>query len=131
MARLSAAAAVVALVAGCGGSAEPAATAPTTPTLEPERRPRVVDAVDDLSEFTCAPDDGGAWAASGVLTNGTGRLASYAVTVVVAGAEAAAARGKQRTLPVRPGEPTRFEIRDIPVSAGGDLTCSVRVVRHR
>jgi hypothetical protein len=121
------------LASGCGGSSDPTATSSPTPSATPDakRRPAVVDAIDDLSEFSCAPGEDGAWRASGVLTNATDRVASYAVTVVVAGAEAAAARGKQRTLPVSPREPTPFAIRDIPVSPGADPTCSVRVVRHR
>lgn len=130
--RMVALLALLAVVPGCGRSVGPAATT-TTPSVTPdaERRLAAVDATDDLTGFSCAPGQDGAWAASGVLTNGTDRVASYAVTVVVAGAEAAAARGKQRTLPVPPDEPTRFQIRDIPVSPGTDLTCSVRVVRHR
>jgi len=129
--RTAALAAVVAIVSGCGGSAEPAATtAPTQSTPDPERRPRVVDAIEDLSDFTCAPDARGAWAASGVLTNTTRRVASYAVTVVVAESQAAGVRGKQRRLPTSPGEPKQFTIRGIPVT-GVDPACSVRVVRQR
>ena len=119
------------LVSACGGSAERAATVPTTPTVDSERRPRVVDAVEDLTEFTCQPGEGDGWVASGVLTNSTRRVASYAVTVVVAGSDSGRVPGKQRTLPVPPGEPTPFEIRAIPVAAGLDAACSVRVVRHR
>jgi hypothetical protein len=130
--RVAALVAVLGVAAGCGGSAGPAATSPApSTTTDAKRRPAVVDASDDLSEFSCATGEGGAWAASGVLTNGTDRVASYAVTVVVAGPEAASVRGKQRTVALRPGEPTPFTIRDIPVSSGIDPTCSVRVVRHR
>jgi len=131
MGRLAAAVVAVAFVSGCGGSAEPAATtAPTQSTADPERRPRVVDAIEDLSDFTCAPDDRGVWTASGVLTNTTRRVASYAVTVVVAESQAGGVRGKQRRLPASPGEPKQFTIRRIPVN-GVDPACSVRVVRHR
>jgi len=124
--------ALVAVASGCGGSAEPGATTATTgSTGERERRPRVVDAGDELTGFTCAPGEGSAWTASGVLTNSTERVASYAVTVVVAGSDAARVRGKQRTLPVLPGQPTPFTIRGIPVGGGLEPACSVRVVRHR
>ena len=133
MARRSAALLAVLFVAsGCGGSDQPAAsTAPPASTPEPERRPGVVDAIDDLTDFTCQPGEDDGWIASGVLTNSTKRIASHAVTVVVAGSDAGRVPGKRRTLPVPPGEPTQFAIRAIPVAAGLDPACSVRVVRHR
>ena len=133
MARRSAALlAVVVVASACGGSEEPtASTASPASTPEPERLPPVVDAIDDLTDFTCQPGEGDGWVASGVLTNSTQRVASYAVTVVVAGSEPGRVPGKRRTLPVPPGEPTQFAIRAIPVAAGLDPACSVRVVRHR
>ena len=130
--RSAAVLAVVFVASGCGGFDEPSSsTAPPASTPEPERRPRVVDAIDDLTDFTCQPGDGDGWVASGVLTNSTQRVASYAVTVVVAGSDAGSVPGKRRTLPVPPGEATPFAIRAIPVAAELDPACSVRVVRHR
>lgn len=122
-------------VSACGGSGEPSASPTTGSAAGPDGNRRSglggADAVDDLSDFRCAPDDAGRWRAAGVITNPTERTASYAVTVVVAGADAGDAQGKRRTLPALPREPTPFAIGNVPVGAGVDATCSVRVVRLR
>ena len=137
MGRLTAALlAVLCVVSGCGiGSDEPSGgpTPSTADTPHPARQAAlgVADAVTDLTEFRCAPGEGGRWEASGVITNPTQRTASYAVTVVVSGPEVRDPQGKRRTLPALPGEPTPFAIGNVPTSAAVDPTCSVRVVRLR
>jgi len=126
----------LALTGGCGGGSGDPVAGVTPADLDSERRVAErlggVDAADDLSGFSCAPNDDGRWRASGVITNGTDRRASYAVTVLVAGAETAEGRAKERTLVgLRTGEPTKFTILDVPVASGSDPTCTVRVVRLR
>lgn len=127
----------LALVSACGsGSGEPSAS-PTTPseTAAPGGAGRDglrgADAVGDLSSFRCEPDDDGRWEASGFITNPTDRTASYAVTVVVSGADIRDAQGRQRILPALPGAQTPFAIANVPMGDGVDPTCSVRVVRLR
>ncbi len=125
----------LAIVTGCGlGSGGQPSSAPSSATEPSKPAPDGLgsaDAAADLSDFSCAPGDDGRWKASGFLTNPRERTASYAVTVVVAGADVRDAEGKRRTLPALPGDPTPFTIAKVPVAAGVNPTCSVRVVRLR
>ncbi len=105
--------------------------ATTSPTNVPKpQRLGGEDAIEDLSEFDCTAGDNGRWNASGIIINSADRAAGYAITVVVAGAEAPPDAAKQRTLARLPmGAPTQFVIKNVPVSAAVDPSCSVRVVR--
>ncbi len=127
---------VVVLVSACGIGADEPSDSPLPSTAAAPGSAREAglggaDAVSDLSDFQCARAQRGRWEASGVITNPTRRTASYAVTVVVSGAEVRDPQGKRRTLPALPGEPTPFAIGNVPTSAAVDPTCSVRVVRLR
>nr|CAA9360088.1 MAG: hypothetical protein AVDCRST_MAG46-3219 [uncultured Nocardioidaceae bacterium] len=135
---LGALGAVLVLAAGCGGGddAEPPTPAdPTTPatatdTASPPPPAGGVDAAADLSEFVCAPDETGAWNASGVLTPSSPGTGDYSITVVVATAEESTVQGRERVLTgLDNGVAVPFEIRDIPPEGTGDLTCQVKVVR--
>lgn len=137
MGRLTAALlATLWVAAACGGGSTEPSAGPTTgsaPAPDGTRRggDPGVDAVAELTDFRCAPDDAGRWKAAGVITNPTERVASYAVTVVVSGADARDVEGKRRILPAPPGDPRPFAIGNVPVGAGVGPTCSVRVVRLR
>lgn len=127
----------VCLASGCGGVGNPfSADEPTSAsTKKPAndakgQRLGGADAIGELSDFDCAQRGNGRWKAVGTITNSTASPASYGVSVVVADAEAPPTSAKQRTLASIPvGQPTRFTIWNIPVSAGTDLNCTVRVVR--
>lgn len=129
--------AALVLAAGCGGGdAEPPTpedpTTTTTPT-ETETPPAPAggeDASADLSEFVCAPDETGAWNASGVLTPSAPGTGDYSVTVVVATAEESSVQGRERVLAgLARGVPAPFEIRNVRPEGSGDLTCQVKVLR--
>ena len=139
MARRRTAALLVSLclASGCGGVGNPfGADEPTSMgTKQPAGDPKPqrlagADATGELSDFDCSQRGNGRWKAVGTITNSTTSAASYAVTVVVADGATPPTSAKQRTLPPVPvGQPTRFTIWNIPVSAGTDLGCTVRVVR--
>jgi hypothetical protein len=135
--RLLALCAAVLLAAGCGsGDAEPPTpddpTTTATPgeTATPPPPAGGEDASADLSEFVCAPDQAGAWNASGVLTPSGPGTGDYSVTVVVATAEESSVQGRERVLAgLEAGVPVPFTIRDVPPEGTGDLTCHIKVVR--
>ncbi|CAN5523737.1 hypothetical protein BH18ACT8_BH18ACT8_12190 [soil metagenome] len=128
---------ILCLATGCGSvgnpfsADEPTSTGREKPTSGPkQQRLGGADAVGELSDFDCSQRGNGRWKASGTITNSTTQTAGYAVTVVVSGSESTPASAKQRTVPAIPvGQPTRFTIWNVPVSAGTDPSCSVRVVR--
>jgi len=125
------------LAAGCAGGSDSASkpdpsasTSSPSETVSPAPTPDGVDASGDLSEFACEVDDTGRWDASGVLVSSARTVGDYEVTVVVTGPGESSASGRQRVLlGVAPGEPTAFEIPDVPAVGSGDLTCQVQVVR--
>lgn len=131
--RVAVLGAVLVLAAGCGrddaeppvpADPPPATSAPTTTPTPPGGQ----DAAGELSEFVCAPDQTGAWDASGVLT--PTEPGDYSVTVVVTGPDDASAPGRRRVLAgLQPGTPEPFELLDVPAVGAGDLTCQVRVLR--
>ncbi len=130
----------VAVVAGCSGDRDPAVAepsspsagaSPATPTGPPATLPGGgYDAASDLSSFECEPDVGGDWTATGVITNSAASVASFEVTVVLAGVDAVNPVGRRRLLAdLEPGVPTEFEIPGIPASVESDATCQVQVLR--
>lgn len=129
--------AALVLAAGCGGGdaepptpADPTTTTTPTETETPPAPAGGEDASADLSEFVCAPDETGAWNASGVLTPSAPGTGDYSVTVVVATAEESSVQGRERVLVgLESGVPAPFEIRDVPAEGGGDLTCQIKVLR--
>jgi hypothetical protein len=128
---------VVALaVVGCGGGdTDDVADPPTQPTQSASSSPRTpsdstVDAAADLSDFVCEAGKDGAWDASGVVTNSSGRAADYRVTVVVAEGPGVSIPGKQRVLTqLAPGASEPFEVENLPAAGTSDSACQVEVLR--
>jgi len=141
-ARSAAAAAALsslALVAGCSGDGgESAASGLPSPSAEattPSAAPPTLagggeDAVSDLSSFGCEPAADGDWTATGVITSSASAVASYEVTVVLAGADADNPDGRRRLLAdLEPGVATEFVIPGISASDDDAAACQVQVVR--
>ena len=135
--RMAGLGAALVLATGCGGGdaepptpEDPTTTATPTETETPPAPAGGEDASADLSEFVCAPDETGAWNASGVLTPSAPGTGDYSVTVVVATAEESSVQGREQVLVgLEGGVPAPFEIRNVPAEGGGDLTCQIRVLR--
>lgn len=130
--------AVLMLAVGCGGGDaepptpdDPTTTATPSETATPPPPVGGEDASADLSDFACAPDETGAWSASGVLTPSAPGTGDYSITVVVtAAAEESSVQGRERVLAgLERGVPVPFRIRDVPPEGSGDLTCQVKVLR--
>ncbi len=130
----------MAVAAGCssGDDTPEAATPPSpnagsttaTPTEPSPTLPGgAQDAASDLSSFECVPGPGGDWTATGVITSSAATVASFELTVVLAGADADDPDGRQRVLAdLAPGVPTEFVLPDIPASFDGDASCHVQVL---
>jgi hypothetical protein len=125
-------------VAACGGGSgddvgatDPPTSAPSSAaSTPPTASDTAMEAASDLSDFGCAAGKDGAWDASGVITNSTGKPADYRVTVVVAEGPGVSVPGMRRTLTdLTPGRPEPFEIEGLPASGAADATCQVEVLR--
>lgn len=131
--------AVVTLAVATGCSGDDAAPAPAPPVEEPSTStpaPPVFpgggeDAASDLSSFACEPGPDGVWTATGVITSSAAAVASFEVTVVLAGAAADNPDGRQRVLAeVDPHVPTDFVVPGITASEDLDASCQVQIVRR-
>ncbi|HYJ66992.1 MAG TPA: hypothetical protein VEX15_04955 [Nocardioidaceae bacterium] len=138
MSRVLGLIAVAMALVACGGGSDDPSASPTSdsPTAsQPVTSPdvadeQVVNAGSDLSDFVCEADDDGDWNASGVITNSTGQLADYRVTVVVADGPGVALPGKSRTLTdLAPGIDEPFDVKRLAPSGEADPTCHVELLR--
>lgn len=140
--RITRAAAAVVLVlglAGCSGSdggepeQEPSPTGKSEDSQPKTRQSAVDDGVpapDSLSDFECAPDDSGAWSASGRISNDEAKAEDYRVTIAVMPPDGGRGKARQITLASVPADDAkRFEADDLPVVDGDDPACTVQVAR--
>ncbi|CAN5373570.1 MAG: hypothetical protein H0V13_02945 [Nocardioidaceae bacterium] len=130
----------LAVAAGCSsGDDDPATAASSSPnggstTATPTEPPPTLpggaqDAASDLSSFECVPGPGGDWTATGVITSSAATVASFELTVVLAGADADNPDGRQRVLAdLEPDVPTDFVLPGIPASFDGEASCHVQVL---
>lgn len=130
------AAALASVLTGCGAY-EQAPNDAATPTATPTATgaaygPRGTADPDALRDFECQPDTSGAWSATGTLTNTSGGLSDYVVTVaVVPGQNGATAAKRERVIGLGAGHSVPIEMYRLPVpTAVGDLTCQVQVLRR-
>ncbi len=132
--------AVCLLLTGCGGGDDPkakptekatteATVKPAKSTKAPVAEPAGLAAPGDLSNFRCSANAEGAWAASGILKNGTDKRVSYQVTVFVGEADGKDAEALAKEVQsVNANGSIKVELTDIPAAKDASR-CYVQVLR--